>query len=160
MDQIVWSHAEPARACAHHLHDKHLGLMVSKRAFLPLVKTREAVRPDNPRVEAGPTYVMTLVWTEGRCSPGDPTIPARWLSLGESVLPFDAGVIGEGEMGGEFQTAEEARTRAAERAQRIDIFLKDRVAGQPLSALREELKNAEPRSKEYFEEPEPSSPCR
>lgn len=67
-------------------------------------KTRMAME-DQPRIELGHTYIMALVW-EPEFTDGAETIPGQWRGLGEnSVLPYDGGVIGNGESEGSEQAA-------------------------------------------------------
>jgi hypothetical protein len=98
---------------------------------------------DRPRVEVGHRYIMAIVWERARCSPGDAPEPARWMGLGEgSELPFDGGVIGQGELEGTTRTATQARALAAEPA--ADRGLEEELAGGGARALAERLKTTKP----------------
>ncbi|MDP4511543.1 hypothetical protein [Nonomuraea turcica] len=76
---------------------------------------------DTPRVEIGHTYLMAMTrYSEG------------WGPLGPGgTLPYDNGVIGQGESEGTPQTIEDARTTATE----DDATVRAKVVGQPAEAL-------------------------
>jgi hypothetical protein len=61
----------------------------------------------------GHDYLVAVAWDPRHCSAGDPDEPGRWRPLGaQAVLPFDHGVLGEGERMGQVRTlarAEEFR---------------------------------------------------
>ncbi|MEO3806027.1 hypothetical protein [Nonomuraea sp. B1E8] len=58
-----------------------------------------------PRLELGHTYIMAIVWVPAFTDGGE-AVPGRWRGLGESsVLPYDGGVIGDGELEGRIQSA-------------------------------------------------------
>ncbi|RVX41919.1 hypothetical protein EDD27_4524 [Nonomuraea polychroma] len=58
-----------------------------------------------PRIEVGHTYVLAIVWVPAFTDGGE-TVPGQWRGLGESsVLPYDGGVIGDGESEGRIQSA-------------------------------------------------------
>lgn len=107
---------------------------------------------DRPRIETGHQYILAITWEPGRCSAGDVPEPARWMGLGEgSELPFDNGVIGEGEMEGQVQTVADARTLATEAG--VDAGLEEELAGSGAEALVAKLKAA-PSGQRQQSEPE------
>ncbi|MEV0666325.1 hypothetical protein ACIBI3_19405 [Actinomadura luteofluorescens] len=94
-----------------------------------------------PRMEAGHRYILAIAWEPARCSPGDRPEHARWMGLGEgSELPYDGGVIGQGEMEGRVRTAAQARALAA--AGTGEQGLEEEMIGQNASALTARLKAA------------------
>ncbi|SDL19238.1 hypothetical protein SAMN05216298_2984 [Glycomyces sambucus] len=59
-----------------------------------------------PRVEVGHEYVMAIRWEEAVCTDDGDGVPAQWRGLGEgSEVPFDEGVLGNGESEGTVQDA-------------------------------------------------------
>ncbi|MGW1024171.1 hypothetical protein ACWD4J_10690 [Streptomyces sp. NPDC002577] len=96
---------------------------------------------ERPRVESGHQYVMAMVWEEAECSDGDEPAPAQWRGLGEgSEVPFDNGVIGQGELAGVTRSASVARTAAADTTGSLEAEL----AGQGAQALVAALQSATP----------------
>ncbi|MEO3875775.1 hypothetical protein ABGB18_43930 [Nonomuraea sp. B12E4] len=84
---------------------------------------------DTPRVETGHTYLMAV----SRYSEG-------WGPLGPGgTLPYDNGVIGQGESQGAPQTADEARAATAARS-----TVASTMAGQPAEALVALLRTTAP----------------
>jgi len=102
---------------------------------------------DRPRLETGHQYVLAIAWDGPRCSPGEAREAGRWMGLGEgSELPFDGGVIGQGENEGRPQTVAVARTEAAKAGAVAD--LEDQLAGRSATDLITNLKSATPESKQ------------
>ncbi len=102
---------------------------------------------DRPRLETGHQYVLAIAWDGPRCSPGEAPEAGRWMGLGEgSELPFDGGVIGQGENDGQPQTVAAARTEAAEAGAVAD--LEDQLAGHSATDLIVKLKSATSRTKQ------------
>lgn len=96
---------------------------------------------ERPRVEVGHTYVMAIRWEAERCE-GDEVEPAQWRGLGEgSEIPFDDATLGNGELEGEIQSAQQFAAAAAEETV---IGLEEQVAGQSADALVRELEAATP----------------
>ncbi|MFG3342510.1 hypothetical protein [Glycomyces sp. NPDC048151] len=96
---------------------------------------------ERPRVEVGHTYVMAIRWEVERCEDGE-TEPAQWRGLGEgSEIPFDDATLGNGELEGEIQSAEQFAAAAAEETA---LGLEEQVAGQTADALVSELEAATP----------------
>jgi hypothetical protein len=96
---------------------------------------------ERPRVEVGHTYVMAIRWEVERCEEGE-TEPAQWRGLGEgSEIPFDDAVLGNGELEGDIQSAQQFAAAAAEETV---IGLEEQVAGQTVDALVSELEAATP----------------
>lgn len=60
------------------------------------------------RLETGHTYLLPLRYIPASCGEGDGRIEARWVPLaGESIYPYDVGVIGSGEVSGRYERAED-----------------------------------------------------
>ncbi len=98
------------------------------------------------RIELGHTYVMALQWEPARCSEGD-HVPASWRGLGGgSTIPFDAGVLGQGESEGRVQSA--AQVRAA--ADAAGGTLEEQMAGKASTDLTRVLESAQPAEPQDF----------
>jgi hypothetical protein len=80
-------------------------------------------------LETGHQYVIALAWDGPGCSSDESPEAGHWMGPGEgSELPFDGGIIGQGENQGEVQTVAAARTEAAEAGPVVDLG--DQLAGQ------------------------------
>jgi hypothetical protein len=89
----------------------------------------EMAAAGEPRIEEGHSYIMAIDWQDARCSPGD-VLPGQWRGLGaDSTIPFDGGVIGEGETAGLEQSAEHAR-QDAKPPDDPNFSLEDMMAGR------------------------------
>ncbi|NRQ33750.1 hypothetical protein HII36_18105 [Nonomuraea sp. NN258] len=101
-----------------------------------------------PRMELGHSYIMAIAWEPERCSPGD-HVPAQWRGLGaDSTLPYDAGVIGNGETEGRVQSAAEALAAAVPDG--LAPSLEDQMTGRDANALTTALTTAQPAVKQEF----------
>ncbi|GAB2486544.1 hypothetical protein [Nocardiopsis aegyptia] len=99
---------------------------------------------DEPRVEVGHDYVIAIDWEEARCTPGDEPRPAMWMGLdNNSVVPADDGVVGNGESGGQVESAQ-ARRNSPEPLLRGEGTFEGRMMGETVDALARELARAEP----------------
>lgn len=96
---------------------------------------------DAPRLELGHTYVLAVVWDAGECGTNGKA-RGDWSGLGAgSVVPFDAGVIGNGELQGEIKDVSKTDTdRSAEASGGGP--LEDLLAGHGARAIEESLANA------------------
>ncbi|MFF8956092.1 hypothetical protein [Streptomyces sp. NPDC014894] len=121
VDRVLWSRpAAEGRAPVHFTVDA-AGWTVEG------TERKEFVRPGEPRLETGHTYIVALA----RGAEGS------WGPIGDgAVLPYDGAVIGEGESGGERVTA--AAVTAPEGS------VERRVAGKDARALVELLEAADP----------------
>ncbi|MEU5155305.1 hypothetical protein [Glycomyces sp. NPDC021274] len=96
---------------------------------------------ERPRVEVGHSYVMAIRWEPERCEDGE-SEPAQWRGLGEgSEIPYDDGVLGNGELEGEIQSPQQF---AATEENVAFGGLEEQVAGQSADALVAELETATP----------------
>jgi hypothetical protein len=69
----------------------------------------EMVEVGAPRIEVGHSYVIAIKWELPLYTQGPDKETAQWRGLGGgSVLPFDAGVVGNGEFEGEVRTVKQA----------------------------------------------------
>nr|WP_152992337.1 hypothetical protein [Nonomuraea pusilla] len=110
-----------------------------------------------PRIEPGHRYILAIAWQGPRCAEGDAPEPGRWMGLGEgSELPFDGGVIGQGELQGEVRTVAEARALAADAGP--NAGLKEDMVGRGADDLAAALKAAAPGQKQQFA-PQPTAAC-
>lgn len=95
-----------------------------------------------PRIEAGHHYVMAIDWQAPKCDPGDGEIPGQWRGLGsESSIPYDNGVLGQGEFQGRTQSSKAARLAADEEP---DHSLRDEFTGRTAEDLAKRLDGTEP----------------
>ncbi|MFC8824877.1 hypothetical protein ACFT9I_05895 [Streptomyces sp. NPDC057137] len=141
IDKVLWSRADAAKPAPATWNSSALGWHFTESN---LADRREMVVADRPRMEVGHTYILAMEWDEARCSEGDETVPAQWRGLGAgSELPYDGGVIGNGEQAGRTQSVSRAK---APRAQGIEAeaVVEEVLAGQPESALVSALKAAKP----------------
>ncbi len=107
----------------------------------------------SPRLEVGHTYVVAVSWEEARCAEGDPVEPAQWAPLGTgAVLPYDKGVIGQGEFEGTDQPLAEARSAAADSG---FPTLGQQLVGESSTEFAEELTTATPVKEQTFTPPAP-----
>lgn len=154
VDKVLWSRSDARRPAPDVWEYSAMGWQfldgdTEKRTKMALV--------DQPRVELGHRYVMAITWEEAACSPGDAAEPAQWRGLGEgSELPFDGGVIGQGELEGRPRTAAQARST---REAGDDAGLEDQLAGRGEEALIQALEAAQPREPEAFGPTRPRLNC-
>jgi hypothetical protein len=74
-----------------------------------LEKRQQMIGVGAPRIEVEHRYLLAIRWEPG-CRVGVDDVPARWAGLGAgAVLPFDEGVIGNGEFEGRERSVGEAR---------------------------------------------------
>ncbi|MCG0288031.1 hypothetical protein [Streptomyces sp. PSAA01] len=155
VDKVVWSRPDAHRPAPDTWEYSAMGWQfqggdTGNRTKMALV--------DQPRVEPGHRYVMAIRWEAATCSPGDDPEPAQRRGLGEgSEVPFDAGVIGQGELEGRSRTAAQARSAKLEAGD--DAGLEDQVAGRGEDALVQELKAAQPHEPETFGPARPRDAC-
>lgn len=122
------------------------------------VSNRTKIALENrPRVEVGHRYIMALAWAPAKCATGDKPESAHWVGLGEgSLLPFDHGIIGEGES--------EGRTQNAAPTERLTggvggMSVEDAVAGKGADALKHKLQAVSPFSKKLQPTSSAGSAC-
>ncbi|MFE9039738.1 hypothetical protein ACFYOG_02400 [Streptomyces sp. NPDC007818] len=153
VDRILWSRPGAARAVPATVGWTASGWVRDDSGG----RTRTAVE-GAPRVEAGHSYVLALVWEEARCDEGDPRVPAAWRGLGSGgAIPFDGAVLGAGESEGRVRTAAEAREDADARASGTGLTpsLEDEVTGKGTEALTARLEAAVPGERRQFARPAP-----
>lgn len=143
VEKVLWSRKNAAQPAPKSWEYNATGWAFSDRK--PAERTPVALH-DRPRMETGHQYVLAIAWEAPRCSPGEASEPGRWMGLGEgSELPYDGGVIGQGENMGKVQTVDAARTEAAEVGSTGD--LEDQLAGKTAADLVAQLKTATPEVK-------------
>jgi hypothetical protein len=102
-----------------------------------------------PRIEPGHAYVMAVFWKPAVCDGPTVASPARWQALGgQSVVPFDNEVLGNGESEGRVQTADE-RISAQKSAGQLPEF-PDGLIGRTSKALRVALQAAPAEPQQSF----------
>lgn len=152
VQEVIWSTARPDRPAPSTFEFSVWGSSFRNGNTGDLVPIASA---DSPRSELGRTYVIALVSDEARCSPGDTKIPAQWTTLGtDSILPFDDGIIGNGENGGRIQTAEQASAETPPDDPNYNF--EDQLAGKQKADLRTALDAAKPTEPQLGR---PSAPC-
>jgi hypothetical protein len=143
VEKVLWSRKNAAQPAPKSWEYNATGWAFADRK--PAERTRVALH-DRPRMETGHQYVLAITWEAPRCSPGDVAEAGRWMGLGEgSELPYDGGVIGQGENMGQVQTVDAARTEAAEAGSTGD--LEDQLAGKTAADLVAQLKTATPEAR-------------
>jgi hypothetical protein len=92
-----------------------------------------------PRVEVGHQYVMAIRWQAALCDDDGEFAPAQWLGLGEgSEIPYDDGILGNGESEGTVQDAAAfAAVAEGEPDQGVEELLVGQSADAIVSALAE-----------------------
>jgi hypothetical protein len=137
LDEVVWSAEEPARGAP----EGRFPLMVLGWTLDDGEKTPK-VTDGSPRLEVGHTYILALFWESA--VPDDPEpVPAHWNTLGlDSILPFDGGVIGAGEVAGAQVSPSESPEDAG--ADHGEATLGEELAGLNIDALEAALDGAEP----------------
>lgn len=102
-----------------------------------------------PRIEPGHTYVMAVFWKPAVCDGSTVAAPAGWKALGgQSVVPFDSEVLGNGESEGRVETADE-RISALKSSGRLPEF-PDELMGRSSNALRMALQAAQVEPQQTF----------
>lgn len=153
VDDVIWSEKEPKHAAPTQLDVAAWGSKWNDGNFANRVPVAEA---DSPRLEPGHSYILAITWEAARCSAGDRDEPGQWQALGvDSIIPFDGGIIGNGELAGRLQNAQEAR--AALSSENPFPSLEDEMLGRSANDLRTALEAATPGKVEQFES---GSPCR
>ncbi|MFJ9109915.1 hypothetical protein [Streptomyces sp. NPDC102283] len=146
VDDVVWSKAAPGRPAPTAFDWVAYGWSFQGPDTSQRVKM---AGEDEPRLEAGHSYLMAIEWQEPRCSPGDEPVPGQWRGLGEdSTVPFDGQVIGDGELEGKPQSA--AELLATQGIEEPDLSLEDEMTGKDAAALDHALDTAPPQTEEQF----------
>ncbi|MFC8660738.1 hypothetical protein [Streptomyces sp. NPDC057199] len=146
IDQVVWSRADAPKAAPSTWVRPSMGWQFTDGDINNRVTVAKA---DSPRIQAGHSYTIAIVWEENPCSPEG----GRWRGLGAgSTVPYDNNRIGEGELEGRERTAEQARQVLDEGGP--NIGLKDEMAGKDTAHLASALMAAEPdESRQFAQEP-------
>lgn len=95
-----------------------------------------------PRVELGHEYVMAIRWEAAVCTDDGDFLPAQWRGLGEgSEIPFDDGILGNGESEG---AVADAGAFAAAAEEMPDQGVEELLAGEGAAAIVSALEDAQP----------------
>ncbi|WP_433167089.1 hypothetical protein [Kribbella sp. CA-247076] len=149
VQKVLWSRKDAAQPAPRSWEYNATGWVFADGK--PETRTALALH-DRPRIETGHQYVLAIAWQAPQCATGDTAVPGRWMGLGSgSELPFDGGVIGQGENEGQLQTVDQVRSEAA------DNGLEDALAGQGATQLIAQLRAAQPVERRL---PSASSTCR
>ncbi|MFI6093579.1 hypothetical protein [Streptomyces sp. NPDC051218] len=156
VDQVLWSADTPEKGAPTNFKMPVAGWQFTDG---DTNKRTELALHDQPRIESGHSYIVTIDWVEQYCEPGDNDyIAAHWDGLGsDSVIPFDGGVIGQGELEGGKQSVKQARGAIA--ADDPDYSLEDEMAGKGSDALTAELLEASPEPARAAPESMESTDC-
>ncbi|MCK0116070.1 hypothetical protein MWU57_03415 [Isoptericola sp. S6320L] len=137
LDEVVWSAEEPARGAPEGRFP-----LVARGWTLDEGEKVPVVAEGTPRLEVGHSYVLALFW-EPAVPDGPEPVPAHWNTLGlDSVVPFDGGVIGAGEVAGTLVSPSAAPGGVG--SDDGAATLGEELAGQNLDALRTMLDEAAP----------------
>lgn len=142
VEDVLWSAKNPAKAVPEQLDVTTVGWEFTDG---DTDNRREIALGDQPRLETGHTYIVAMKWTPAWCEPGDDDYtPANWSGLGsDSLIPYDDGVIGKGELEGSVHTV--AQTRDAQpAADDPDASLEDELTGKSADELKARLVTAAP----------------
>lgn len=137
VERVLWSRTDAAETAPKLIVWKTLGT-----AFKNGDTDRQytMIAGGRPRIELDHTYVAAVAYRGERCSEGDPRQPAEWIPLGEfATLPYENGVLGQGEFEGREVTPQEMRE-----ATDSSETLRDQIFGLSAEALVSELATAKP----------------
>lgn len=146
VDRVLWSRDQPERPAPTSWERESSGWLFDGT---PEDRTEFALA-DRPRIELGHHYILALAWAGDRCSAGDETVPAHWVSLGAgATLPYDDNVIDNGEFEGRPRTKDELSAAASRNVVRkltddAEAPLREELAGLDSDALLAVLQAAEP----------------
>lgn len=144
VDEVLWASPNAAKKMPGSFHQTALGWKFSGD---DLTNRQEMAARGSPRIEVGHTYVMAVEWEPARCAPGD-QVPSGWYGLGAaSVLPYDGGKVGQGEMEGTERSVSAARIAAKEDPDRSVSSI---AIGQPAEYIRALLTDASPEARKEF----------
>lgn len=142
VEDVLWSAKSPAQAAPEQLDVTTVGWEFTDG---DTDNRREIAIGDQPRLETGHTYIVAMKWTPAWCEPGDDDYtPANWSGLGsDSLIPYDDGVIGKGELEGTVRSVAETRD-AQPAADDPDVSLEDELTGRSADELKARLATATP----------------
>jgi hypothetical protein len=137
-DEIIWSADDPVHAAPEGEFT-----MPGFGWTLADGEKTEMVAEGAPRLEVGHSYIFALYWLPE--VPDEPVpVPARWNSLGLSaVVPFDDGIIGNGEVMGEVVSPSQQRDLHETPAE-DEPALEQTLAGEDITELESTLATTKP----------------
>jgi hypothetical protein len=139
VEDVLWSRDGAPRAAPASWNYSALGWHFTDGDTADPVKLALS---EFPRVEVGHQYVMAIRWQPALCDEDGEYAPAQWLGLGEgSEIPYDDGILGNGESEGAVQNAT-AFAAAAE--DEPDQGIEELLAGQSADAIVSALAEAVP----------------
>jgi hypothetical protein len=137
IEEVLWSRESAPVAAPSTWQYSALGWHFNEGDTTDAV---EMALADFPRVEVGHQYVMAIRWEAATCSDDGDFTPAKWRGLGEgSAVPFDDGVLGNGESEG---TVHDAEAFAAAADVHPDQGVEEILAGQGADAIASALEEA------------------
>ncbi|MFI0810615.1 hypothetical protein [Streptomyces echinatus] len=148
VDKILWSKEKPAHEPPKAFDWNAFGWHQDEDG-----ERIEMSGAHEPRIEPGHSYVMALQWQAPQCPPGDDPVPGQWRGLGdESTIPYDQGVLGQGEFEGRTRTAPAAEESALPSAD-PNFGLRDELVGRSAEDLAAKLGETQPGTPETAGEP-------
>jgi hypothetical protein len=139
VEDVLWSREGAPRAAPASWNYSALGWHFTDGDTADPVKLALS---EFPRVEVGHQYVMAIRWQAALCDEDGEYAPALWLGLGEgSEIPYDDGILGNGESEGTVQTAAAFAAAAEEEP---DQGIEELLAGQGADAIVSALAAATP----------------
>lgn len=108
-----------------------------------LEKRQEMVEVGASRVEVGHSYVIAIKWELPLCTEGPDKESAQWSGLGAgAVVPFDEGIVGNGEFEGKTRSAAQAKV-SVKRGDLQPTFA-NTMLGKSSTALAQNLGDTKP----------------
>lgn len=153
VDDVLWSSPNTKMPAPENFHWNALGW--SFKGVDPSRNQTPMTEADAPRFDLSRSYVMAIEWQPARCTAGD-KVPGQWRGLGvDSSMPYETGMLGQGELMGR-------QVSATERLKKLDptdpnFSLEDQMVGKSLTDLQTVLESAKPLTKESFGPP--PAPC-
>lgn len=150
VDQTIWSSPRSTTEVPMSLSISAVGTEIVNGSTIKVAISGA------PRIEIGHSYLAAISWVDARCASGDGRTSGHYELLGgNAVVPFDESTIGNGEVEGRFQSADEARAEAEKvPAQRRGVAAE--FAGQSASALAAALSGTDAPTRIQFT---PEAPC-
>lgn len=137
VDKVLWSAPDAPQPPPQEVSQQSAGWILRENR-----ETKFALR-DFARLEQGHTYVKALEWIDDPCDK-DPS-KGSWGALGAGdTIPFDTDALGAGEFEGRILSQQQAE---ATFGQSHGVGgLRAQLAGEPVTAVAQELNAAKPRT--------------
>ncbi|MFD5553323.1 hypothetical protein ACFWIA_05720 [Streptomyces sp. NPDC127068] len=156
VDRVLWSRPAPDLPAPPSFSWTAYGWQFTEGS---LANRTEMAGDEEPRIESGHSYVMAVEWAEPHCTPGDAQAPGQWRGLGaDSTIPFDNGVLGQGESAGTVVSPQPQRAAVVDPSD-PHRTLEAQVAGQSAEHLTSVLNSAVPGQRKQIGPPAARTPC-